>query len=205
MNIRANPVSDTAAGPTKTLCPQCGHKGTFEVLGKDLMLNNEFVCGQRRCPDPQCHAHIFVVQKGRGLLVQYPPTRIPFKKDNIPTAILNTFDEAISSHSQGCYVAAAIMIRRTLEEICEDRGATGKNLKDRIADLKSKVLLPHELLDAMDEMRLLGNDAAHIEARTFAQIEKAELDVAIEFTIELLKALYQYSSLLDKMRALKKP
>lgn len=102
-------------------------------------------------------------------------------------------------------MAAAIMIRRTLEEICEDRGATGKNLKDRIADLKSKVLLPQELLDAMDEMRLLGNDAAHIEARTFAQIEKAELDVAIEFTIELLKALYQYSSLLDKMRALKKP
>ena len=57
----------------------------------------------------------------------------------------------------------------------------------------------------MDELRLLGNDAAHIEAKSFAQISKPEIDVAIEFTIELLKALYQYASLLGKMRGLKKP
>jgi hypothetical protein len=96
------------------------------------------------------------------------------------------------------------MIRRTFEEICEERGAVGKDLKTRIHDLKTKILLPQELFDAMDELRLLSNDATHIEANTFAQISSQELDVAIEFTIELLKALYEYSSLLSKMKGLKK-
>jgi hypothetical protein len=96
------------------------------------------------------------------------------------------------------------MIRRTFEEICEEREAVGKDLKTRIHDLKTKILLPQELFDAMDELRLLGNDAVHVEANTFAQISSQELDVAIEFTLELLKALYQYSSLLSKMRGLKK-
>ena len=96
------------------------------------------------------------------------------------------------------------MIRRTLEEICEDRDAKGKDLKDRIKDLKTKVILPQDLFDAMDELRLLGNDAAHLETKYYNQIDKEEVGVAIEFTIELLKALYQYSALLSKMKELKK-
>jgi hypothetical protein len=125
-------------------------------------------------------------------------------KENIPVSIIKTFDEAVTCHAQNCFVASAIMIRRTLEEICEERGAIGKDLKTRIHDLKTKILLPQELFDAMDELRLLGNDAVHIDANIFAQISNQELDVAIEFTLEILKALYQYSSLLSKMRELKK-
>jgi hypothetical protein len=94
-------------------------------------------------------------------------------------------------------VASAIMVRRTLEEICADRRAIGRDLKDRIQDLKTKIVLPQELLDAMDELRILGNDAAHLEAKAYDNISEEELNVAIEFTKEILKALYQYSSLLD--------
>ena len=57
----------------------------------------------------------------------------------------------------------------------------------------------------MDELRLLGNDAAHVQAKVFADIDKPHLDVAIEFAKEILKATYQYSSLLGKLKALKKP
>jgi hypothetical protein len=124
-------------------------------------------------------------------------------KENIPASIIKTFDEAVTCHAQNCFVASAIMIRRTLEEICEERGAVGKDLQTRIHNLQTKTLLPQELFDAMDELLLLGEDAAHIEADTFAQISTQELDVAIEFTTEFLKALYQYSSLLSKMRELK--
>ena len=56
----------------------------------------------------------------------------------------------------------------------------------------------------MDELRLLDNDAAHIEAKAFDSITKPELDIAIEFTTEKLKSLYQYASLLDRLRSLKK-
>ena len=56
----------------------------------------------------------------------------------------------------------------------------------------------------MQELRLLGNDAAHIEADTFEKIGKDELEISIEFTKEILKAVYQYESLLEKLRSLKK-
>jgi len=57
------------------------------------------------------------------------------------------------------------MVRRVLEELCVERGATGNNLKDRIIDLSKKIVLPQDLLQAADHLRLLGNDAAHIDHR----------------------------------------
>ena len=96
------------------------------------------------------------------------------------------------------------MVRRTLEELCSDRNATGDNLKQRLTSLSGSVVLPQELLDATDDLRLLGNDAAHIEAETYDQVGEAEVNVAIELTKELLKAVYQYSSLVDKLKNLKK-
>lgn len=95
------------------------------------------------------------------------------------------------------------MIRKTLEEICLDREAKGKNLKDRIADLGTKILIPRELLDGIDDLRLLGNDAAHIENKTFSEVGKEEIEVSIEFVKEILKAVYQYESLLGRLRKLK--
>jgi hypothetical protein len=101
--------------------------------------------------------------------------------------------------------AAAIMVRKTLEELCLDRQATGNNLKERIRSLGGKVVLPQELLDGLDDLRLLGNDAAHIESQEFNKVGQEEVEIGIEFTKEVLKAVYQYSALLTRLRALKKP
>src|SRR5690606_30975361 len=102
------------------------------------------------------------------------------------------------------YVASAIMVRRTLEELCEDKGCTGKNLSERLKSLKGSVVLPSELLDAFDELRLLGNDAAHIESKNYDQIGREEVGVAIELAKEILKGVYQMSSLVEKLRKLKR-
>lgn len=96
------------------------------------------------------------------------------------------------------------MIRKTLDLLCVDRGATGNNLKEKIAALGGKVLIPKELLDGMDDLRLLGNDAAHIESQVFDDVGENEVEIGIEFTKEILKAVYQYSSLLAKLKSLKK-
>lgn len=71
--------------------------------------------------------------------------------------------------------------------------------------LGQNVLVPKDLLDAADELRLLGNDAAHIKAKNYDAIGKDEAALAIELAKELLKAVYQYTSLVSKLRALKKP
>ncbi|MFC3197557.1 DUF4145 domain-containing protein [Parapedobacter deserti] len=192
-------------------CPHCGHYGTFERLSgiKDVLALEESVLsyflGLRRCPNAECHGHLFFIADHVGLVnITYPNSTIPFNKENIPEKILNAFSEAISCHSNNCFIASAIMIRKTLEEICKDRGAVGKTLYDRLQDLSTKIVVPKELRDGMQELRLLGNDAAHIESNTFGEIGKEEIEVSIEFTQEILKAVYQYESLLGKLRGLKK-
>jgi hypothetical protein len=78
------------------------------------------------------------------------------------------------------------------------------NLKERIKALGTKVVLPTELLDGLDDLRLLGNDAAHIESNEYDKVGQEEVEIGIEFAKEVLKAVYQYSALLNRLRALKK-
>lgn len=147
---------------------------------------------------------MFVVKYDDGGNESYPPEVIDFDATNLPQDILSSIEEAIKCHSAGCFRASALMVRRTLEELCDDKNAAGNNLKARIAALSSVAVIPAELLNAADELRILGNDAAHIEAKDYDKIGKEESELAIELAKELLKAVYQYTSLVARLTALKK-
>ncbi len=209
MTIKISGVQLTQPGSNtvKLRCPVCGQRGTFDpVFPHDLQIDNPaHVAGLRRCPDPNCHALLFFVIQGGNIVESFPPQTIDFDATNIPASVRGAFEEAIKCHAQSCFVASAIMVRKTLEELCRDRDAKGANLKERIKALGTKVVLPQELLDGLDDLRLLGNDAAHIESQEYAKVGQEEVEVSIEFAKEVLKAVYQYSALLAKLRALKKP
>jgi hypothetical protein len=147
---------------------------------------------------------VFFVLKNNELQASYPADRIDFEATNIPASVTRALEEAITCHAMGCFTAAAIMVRKTLEELCREREAAGPNLKERLKALGAKVILPPELLNGLDDLRLLGNDAAHIESQEFNQVGQEEVEVGIEFAKEVLKAVYQYSALLQKLRNLKK-
>ena len=68
-----------------------------------------------------------------------------------------------------------------------------------------KVVLPPDLIAGMHDLRLLGNDAAHVEARVFDKIGKEEVDLAIDITKEVLKGVYQLSSIVARLKAFAKP
>jgi hypothetical protein len=167
------------------------------------LIGNGIRAGYRRCPDPVCNALLFFVTAPKGLIT-YPPERIDFDATNVPPPVLAALTEAVTCHADECFVAAAIMVRKTLEELCTDRKAEGANLKERIKALGAKVVLPSELLDGLDDLRLLGNDAAHIESREYDKVGKEEVEIGLELAKEVLKAVYQYSALLNRLRALKK-
>ena len=187
-------------------CPHCGKEAAFTPLSQvnDIDIGDGIWCGQRQCPNIECHGHAFVVLRQNKVIQSYPPSTIDFNADDIPENVVKSFEEALLAHAAGCHMASALMVRRTLEEVCSNKEATGSDLKKRIANLRGKVVIPEELFEAMDELRLLGNDAAHIEAKSYDNISETELGVAIEFTKELLKGIYQYTSLLAKLRNLKK-
>jgi HEPN domain-containing protein len=190
-------------------CSACGNLGTFVGFAncKDIgWTGNGFVrqAGLRKCPNPDCRAVAFVVQDAGVLVERYPPETLDFDSTNLPDSILHSLEEAISCFSARAYKATALMVRRTLEELCADRNASGKDLKARLSNLGDSVVVPKELLEAADELRLLGNDAAHIEAKSYDNIGREEAELAIELAKELLKAVYQYADLVARLRALKK-
>jgi len=188
--------------------------GTFEALRGDIkdasfgFENRQHRVGIRRCPNISCRAIVYIVTDVHAVpsVIKdiYPRERLEFDPINIPTSLASHFEEAITCHAEGCFIAAAIMVRKTLEDLCHDKQATGANLKAKLSDLKTKIVVPQPLIEAADGLRLLGNDAAHLEAQVFDQIGREELEVAIELTKELLKATYQYDSLLARLNALKK-
>jgi len=191
---------------TNLRCPGCGQLGTFEILLNNTQdfATGDIRVGERRCPNINCAALLFIIWRNNQIIRSYPALRIDFDKTNIPTQVVAALEEAITCHANECFIAGAIMVRKTLEELCRDRGATGSNLKERIKDLGTKIVVPKELLDGLDDLRLLGNDAAHIESREYDQVGKEEVAVGIEFTKEVLKATFQYSTLLARLRGLKK-
>jgi hypothetical protein len=162
--------------------------------------------GQRICPNPKCNGHVFVAYNDTSKEIEavYPAQAIDFDAVDVPRPVAASFEEALGCHANGCYVAAAIMVRKTLEVLCAERQAEGDNLKARLTALRHKVVLPDELLNGLQELRLLGNDAVHIESKVYDQIGKAEVEAAIAVAKEVLKAVYQYAALIRQLQALKK-
>jgi hypothetical protein len=204
---KATAIAQAVAPPIGLRCHACRQQGTFENIGvSDVFLSQppQIYLGMRRCPNVQCNAAIFVTHSNGRLIESFPAETINFDSTNIPATVVSSLEEAIKCHANQCFTAAAIMVRKTLEELCRDRQATGPNLKERIKALGSKVVLPQDLLAGLDDLRLLGNDAAHIESQEYNKVGREEVEVGIEFTTEVLKAVYQYSALLNRLRSLKK-
>jgi hypothetical protein len=194
-------------------CPACRQIGTFDSSGKhDFIVFGEdnvtnWQVGSRRCPNPSCYAHVFTVWSplSKELATSYPPESIDFDATNLPKAVLDSLDEAVRCHAAQSYRAAALMVRRTLEDLCADRGADGVNLKARLNSLSGRIAVAAALVEGLDNLRLLGNDAAHIELKDFDQVGRSEAELAIEIVKELLKGVYQYDDLVARLDALKRP
>lgn len=193
-------------------CPHCGNAGTFAGCGKGYSFRVteagrpvNLTINQRICPNRNCLRAIVTISENDEVVATFPPVRLGFDTQGIPERIAECLEEAITCHASGAHRASALMVRRTLEELCEDRGASGSNLNKRLHALADKVLMPKELFDAMDDLRLLGNDAAHVEAKIYEDIGAVEIETAIELTKEILKASYQYTGLVARLRSLKNP
>jgi len=74
--------------------------------------------------------------------------------------------------------AYAVLMRRLLEIVCEDRKAEGNDLYNKLADLAKKNEIPNKLVDVAHGLRAIGNIGAH-----------AELGEVTEKEIPILRAL----------------
>lgn len=184
-------------------CPHCGRDATFNATPVlDLFIQPDYWLGQRFCPNPKCHGHIFFIVKNAETVLLYPSPRIKFDSTGVPEAVTLSLQEAIDCHANKNFRAAAVMVRRAIDHICKDKGAEGKDLDKRIEALKDKVTLPPSLFEGMHKLRMLGNDAAHTEAKVFDEIGDKEIEAGIEFAKRITEAVYQYGELLEKLKGL---
>ena len=76
----ADPVATSTeglalSGPRVTArCPACNHEAVFERFEdvRDLLYRG-VVHGQRRCPNPECNAHLFFIGKENQGVTTFPP------------------------------------------------------------------------------------------------------------------------------------
>jgi uncharacterized protein DUF4145 len=210
-----NIVNDANPPAMSIRCPHCRELGSFDVIrAKSILFSKigsdgpnrhpqNYLASIRICPNIQCKGLVFVIEVNGVAIEIEPPQLLDFNVENLPPRCQQTLKEAIACHGAGAYRAAAMMVRRLLEEICEDNAATGDNLHDRISALKSLVVLPLPLFEAMGELKALGNDAAHVEAKAYDNIGREEAEDSIELAKEILKALYQLKGLVGRLQARK--
>jgi hypothetical protein len=198
--------------PAVTLkCPHCSNLGTFVTgfggatylkagLGEAVA---KIACNatMRICPNVDCKGVVLVVTVGQHILGSFPPQLIDVTTNELPPECAATLREAALCHSVGAYRASSMMVRRVLEEVCALNGATGPNLHQRIEALKKLVILPLPLFDAMAELKSLGNDAAHVEAKAYDNIGQEESEVSIQLAGEILKSLYQLKGLVSRLQS----
>lgn len=189
-------------------CPACMHQGALtsppgHELRRSETPNVRYLV--RQCPNPDCGLIMFVVAgTGGEALFAYPPETLDFDATNLPETVLEALSESVQCHAAHCYRASAMMVRRTLEVICEDRGAAGRNLKERLDSMRSTAGVSKDLVDGLDTLRLLGNDAAHVELKDFEDIGEREARLGIAIAKELAKTIYQHRSLVAELDALRK-
>jgi hypothetical protein len=200
MYVRVDGSSDAGVIEIVMRCPHCRREVTLDHIGpSDQHIIAEglslYRLGWRRCPSPLCHSMVVIVAEWSSgqLLATYPPEVINFDATDLPAIVLDAFEEAIKCHAAGCYRAAAMMVRRTLEVLCDERGANGNTLEQRIEHLRDKVSLPIALFNTLHDLRYLGNDVGHDEATA-----------AIMLIREVLKSLYQMDALAKALQAFKK-
>ncbi len=183
-------------------CPWCSRVGVLVSRGTDLTngeMQSEHMrfAGVRHCPNPECHGLVFVVVDHHGtVLDSYPPERIDVDRSNIPAAVLDRLEEAIACHAAGAHRAAGAMLRATIEAICDDRGASGADLRARVVALAGSSNVREEYVTALESLRLLGDDSVGAMIRDLDDADDTSIRDAIEVVKSVLNVVYQHVEVL---------
>ncbi|MEZ5902948.1 MAG: DUF4145 domain-containing protein [Alphaproteobacteria bacterium] len=114
------------------------------------------------------------------------------KSENIfvPQKTLVAFNESVRCYENKCFVASFVMIKRALEEIFKDKSIKGYTLKSKIENISLEISLPRELIEAINEIKILNDVFFDIESKNFTDTTEIEIWLIIDLTKEIIKNLY---------------
>ena len=114
----------------------------------------------------------------------------------IPTQIRIDLAQAQTAFFINLFTAALLLVRRALERTAMDFEVTGKNLAEKI-----RILLKNEgrLLELADNIRLLGNIAAHGEEMD-EEPTKEDVEDILDFSNHFMDAIYVMPTRIKKLQ-----
>ena len=154
------------------VCETCGHVLLYDNPG-DQFNDNEFQ-----------HGDLIYPKSGK-------------LHSSVPKNIAEVYEEAFRIKAIAPN-AFAVQIRRALEAICEDRGATKGNLQSRLSQLTEKGDIPPVLSEVSDVLRLLGNIGAHAVKESVHPLQAFALD---DFFRAIVEYVYIAPNKLNDLKA----
>jgi hypothetical protein len=156
-------------------CPHCGntapqkvvlrHSHGVQLYKEDGSVEQEFcpegeaiICVCQTCNEVLLYDGLAEDETGDWPRLQYP--RSPDLPASVPTHVSDIYVEA-SRVKRIAPNAFAVLLRRALETICEDRGVATGSLAKRLQALSDRGEIPPLLAEVSDVVRILGNVGAH--------------------------------------------
>lgn len=184
------------------LCPNCNISSTYSIESKVFLdnmhtsPNQEFLTIRCDTCDKITFKIIAINHISRG---QYVPPSIsekeifqyPYGFINIepafPQNITGYYTEAFNSYKTGQLRAAASMCRATISAICDDKKATGEDLKERINSLP----LSNRLATVAKNIKWVGDKTLHNELDWAKEDWKPEIiKEVLDFIERIIDDLY---------------
>ncbi|MFI6390400.1 DUF4145 domain-containing protein [Nonomuraea sp. NPDC050547] len=110
--------------------------------------------------------------------------------EQVPALVRAELTQARAGLRAGSAAAAVLHVRRLLEAVCADHGITGRTLFHALRELRAAGRIDGWLLSWAEELRELGNEAAHLGAAPLTRREAAD---AVELAEAFIDYLYVFS------------
>lgn len=112
------------------------------------------------------------------------------------------FREALACYSSGCLNAFACMCRRTVQAICTDLGARGKDrVLNQLKDLKDMAQIDDETFGLLNQIVIEGHDGAHPH---LPKLNPERAAILLELMKDVLYQLYVRKGRLQQAISLRK-
>lgn len=171
------------------------HDGTYFVIGKCIDCDKLTIM----------HCEVIPSDKTKPIGVRMTiPVRIkhmyPFssetKTDDVPTNIVKSYLEGVRSLDANAPNGAVAMFRRSLQQICVEKGA---NSNDRLVDQIKK--LPPEVIPTAKEIKDWGNLGVHEDSDgKVLEVNNQQADAIKRFLERIFLSIYQHPAELERLK-----
>lgn len=126
------------------------------------------------------------------------PAQTEMQLDHVPQEIVHAYQQAARAFRAGLYDASASMCRKCVEGLCSAFQCDGRNLKQKLESLEGSGVIDVKLLAWADELRIIGNDAAHDVSMAMSKNDARD---ALGFVEAILMYAFTLNARFEEFRA----